>query len=139
MTDWDLQHYDVREMVNGTWLILNISLAIVFWRRVWLTKRAGGWKALREDPVAQAAIGLAVYFTGSGVMRAWVWMLLVVSNAGDDAAFIGEHYEIALAAAATAIVGALCCIRVFYPRRWLWIVTGVLAAAAPVTVHFWML
>lgn len=132
----DIDSYDLREVINGIWLLLNIALAFVFWRHVWIKARRTDWY---NDQSTQAAIALAFYFTGSTVMRSWVWVLLLIERRGDDQAFLGSRVEIPLLAALLAVTGALCCIRVFSPEPWgryFWIGTGIIAIAIPVGLHF---
>lgn len=126
-----------REVINGTWFFLNLSLAIVFWRQVWFARRTvPDWY---DDTTTRAIIGLAVYFLGSSVMRAWVWMLLMAENRGDDAAFLADRYQLAMLAGAIAITGALCCIRSFSPShwpRWLWIAVGAVSVGIPLAAAY---
>lgn len=134
----EIDPFDIRETVNGIWLFLNIALSFVFWRHIVLKARSRGWY---HDAGVQAAVALAVYFTGSTIMRAWVWSLLLLERRGDDHAFLSERVEVPLMAAGFAVVGALCCIRVFSPGpwgNWFWISTGVLAILIPMAVHYFV-
>lgn len=129
----------VRGIANGTWLFLNLGLAFVFWRHFIIRAREDGIKQAYREITAKAALSLAVYFTGSAIMRAWVWFLLILQRAGDEIAFLTDRPEIALFAATVAVIGALCCIRVFSPGRYgryFWIGTGVAAVIVPGAVHW---
>lgn len=132
-----IDSYDFREVANGIWLWLNVAMSIVLWRHVFFKVRTEpSWY---HSQGTQAAIALAFYFTGSTIMRSWVWILLLLERRGDDQAFIGDHVEVPLVAAALAITGSLCCVRVFSPGpwgRWFWIATGVLSITIPIAVHF---
>lgn len=127
----------LREIINGVWFFLNLSLAYTFWRIVLNARRRfpGRWYDLAQ---VQGSIGLAVYFSGSSIMRAWVWVLLVTQNRGDDAAFIEQRATLAMLSGAIAIVGALCAIRVLSPAKWsswFWLFIGGMSMLLPIAVH----
>jgi hypothetical protein len=63
----------IRELANGQWFFLNLSLACVFGLVVITAWREEpNW---RKRPFVLLAIGLTTYFVGSLIMRLWVWTL----------------------------------------------------------------
>ena len=131
----EINSHDVRELANGTWFVLNVALAGLFIRYVAKRWREPYWYTIQE---VAGAIGLSLYFIGSAIMRAWVWGDLLYGGQGDRMAWWSERIEVPLTAAAMAITGAVCCIRIFSDRRWgrfFWIGTACIAVLVPVLAH----
>lgn len=131
---WDI--FDLREVLNGTWFILNLTLALVFARFVF--KRWWTDPDWYEDWNTKGAVALMLYFGGSTLLRFWVWLYLLRMMQGDESVFSSPFYVVPVAAAVVGIVGALCAVRVFTPARWsnwVWIGAGIIAIGAPIVVH----
>lgn len=130
-----------REAANGTWFFLSLFLAFVLWRHLVIAVFEEGYRAY-DSWVNRGIIGLAVYFTSSAIMRLWVWVLLIMERRGDDWVFLAARTEIPLLAASGAVIGAMCCVRVFTPIRWnpwFWLAVGVIALITPWIVHWSLL
>lgn len=128
----------VREIANGIWFLLGAFLIVAFGIRIWQRFQVPGWY---KDEGTQLLIALFVYFCGSIIRSGWIWGVLVCSNdrGRDDCAVIIQRYDVLLLASVLALVGLVCCIRILTPPHWQpwpWIVSGVLAVAIPVGVHW---
>lgn len=131
---WDI--FDFREVLNGTWFMLNLILALVFGRfvlrRWWMDP---GWYA---DWNVRGCIALMTYFAGSTILRGWVWLDLLRLGQGDESVFSAQFYTVPMIAAFLGITGALCAVRVFLPANWsnwVWIGAGIAAVGVPTTIH----
>jgi hypothetical protein len=149
----------VRELMNGTLFVLDIEMVLTFGiylvRRViedFCAYRAGtsppmysatspapfgilGWY---KRPGSQAAIALTIHLVGAAVRAGWIWWLLHCQNAGTDCAYIQSSSWILVVATLLAMIGGLCCIRVFSPpnwRPWSWIGAGIIALSIPTAIY----
>ena len=92
------------------------------------------------EAVAKIEIALFVFLIGENIRSGWIWALLVCQNEyGRPACLhIASSYELLLVASTFAIVGAVCCIRVFSPPSgcpWTWLGAGALALLVPIGIH----
>lgn len=137
-----------REITNGIWFCINLSCLFIFFRYTWLSLAANrSWFAIGRMvrdrsfvPEMQASIGLTIYFIGATLRAAYVWWLLKAQTRGwPIAEVIEDGYWLMYLAAAFAIVGGLCTLRVFtklnYGHR-AWILAGIFSIIVPVITHF---
>jgi hypothetical protein len=126
----------IREIANGIWFFLNCFLAATFG---WFVIKAMQQPNWRHRASVLLSIGLTTYFTGSTLMRLWVWILLLTEGRGDDYAFVSSQWWVPLVAAAITTTGALCTIRVVLPE-WVhpmaWIGVGLISVSIPLAAHF---
>lgn len=126
----------VREVMNGTWFILTLCLTLAFVLRIACRMASdANWYG---DVGCQAAIALLVHFVGSVMRSGWIWLLLHCQNAARECSAIENNYDVLIVASAFAVIGTLCCIRVFSPvrlRPWTWMLAGAAAIAIPVGVY----
>jgi hypothetical protein len=125
----ELGMLEVRAFISAGLFFLSICLVLVFGRLLVIEVRHFGWKAVRSNPVNQAAIALMVYFLGMIFTRGWSALLYNIMANGGSVIPLENSYPVAIVSAAVAAVGGLCCIRVFTRNRWTWIVAGIVVAA----------
>lgn len=102
-----------REIINEMLFAQACVLVYVFGRHLQYEVRKPGWYHSFGN---QAAVALLTFFLGEAVARAWTVLFLVQHRHG--VRDIIEHYQVALAGAVIATVGALCCVRIFSPEKW---------------------
>jgi hypothetical protein len=137
-----------REITNGVWLFINLSCLIVFlmysWKRS-MKKRA--WsdvaRMIRErdfEPDTQASIAMTMYFIGATIRAGYVWWLLKAQSKGwVHAQYVEEMYWVMHLAAAFAIIGGLCVLRVFTRLEWghrAWIAAAIISLLVPFVIHY---
>lgn len=122
-----------RENVSLANAVLQLCLAVVFLRLIWVQWKVCGWRSLWQDQVSQGAIALAVMNIGSSVYRIWIWLILRVFNDGNSPIWFKAQWPLVLVASVMVVAGSLCAIRVFSPDRWRhwgWIGAALLTGAA---------
>ena len=127
----------VREIMSGTLFLLGMFLVGAMGFRLLQRVREPRWYS---DETTQAVIALFVFLIGENIRSGWIWALLVCQNEyGRPACLhIASSYELLLVASTFAIVGAVCCIRVFSPPSgcpWTWLGAGALALLVPIGIH----
>lgn len=128
----------VREIMNGMLFMLGLFLVgAMGFRLLQRVKHDNDWY---HDETTQAIIALFFFLIGENIRSGWIWALLICQNEyGRSACLkIASSYELLLVASAFAIVGAVCCIRVFSPpafNPWTWLAAGALALLVPLGVH----
>lgn len=105
----------VREWINGVWFVATAWVAVIFCRYLWNEVRKSGdyWK-----PQVQGATACLAYFSGETIYRGWTWIGLKAANEGHIDLKFAQFYWIGIAGATLAILGAICCMRVFSPSSW---------------------
>lgn len=118
-----------RSMINDGWLIMSLTLTFIFGHYLSKKMRHDGWYASLDN---QAAVSLFVYFAGESIARGWSVMLLWTYAHGGDAAAVESKYLVGLVGASVALVGAVCCVRIFAPDKWGFVgwITGPILAVA---------
>lgn len=127
-----------REIVNGMWFVLSALMAAAFGLYVVRSKIGTAWPDWYNQLGVQAAIALFVFTFGSMMRAGWIWLLLSCQNENRSCAGIENAYAIMFIASAFAVVGGVCCIRIFTPAYWSpwsWLAAGFVAVAIPVIVH----
>lgn len=107
-----------RELVNNGWLVVCISLVIIFVAFLAKEMQENGWYGKLRN---QAAIALTIYFMGEALARGWGAALLYQMSHGSsigDIFAVEEHYPVAMVGAIFSFFGALCCVRAFSPGSW---------------------
>lgn len=151
-----------RETGNGSWFHVNYFLVLVFGRylyvqwceyvnaqstlgpssvqpTIWKRARYAFSRGWLSDPLTQATAGLFVYMSGSMVIRFATWLVLLYGGWKIDASFANHYLAwLSLESQLAAVLGGMCCLRVFLPRYWSkgwWIIGGALCLLTPVIVH----
>lgn len=131
-----IDHTVTREVGNGIWTMLGLFLIIALARLVWQDIRhRPDW---RLDRGTSLAIGVLVYFLGSIVRSAYIWLWFIYQNRGWDLTFVRENHWILIIACVLAIVGGVCMLRVSIFERHgklAWIGVGVVSVALPVFIY----
>lgn len=142
------------EISNGSWFIMSlamwVTLGLMIAGRV---RRIGGVVAFARDLWSQQEIGLQmgvaffVWLTGSTMRAGYIWLLLASEHSHNAAAIRFAHsldasYQVMITSAVIAVIGGLCCLRVFgqddmsyWLRTWTWVATGAAAVVVPIAVH----
>jgi hypothetical protein len=126
----------VRELANGGWTFLNAGLFIVFtwYSWYWVKKVRWPW-----DRVTQGAIGLSIYFFGSTIRAAYLWLQWIsISHDLDLDFWKGPQTEIIIALI-LCIIGSAISVKVFvsdgYGKLSAFLIV-LFAVVIPVVVHF---
>lgn len=144
-----------REISNGTWFLLNLSVLAVLLRYLYYRSRRRGtwfylwryatntdWEADEWGGSAAFAftLSLSIYFTGSAIRGGWVWYRLWTENlsglpvtqASEDPTYI------LLSGVVIGTIGSLCCVRVISKEKWghrVWVTFGALSLTLPLAAH----
>lgn len=147
---WDIPD----DILQGVWFLLSVALVLTFItflaRRMWehvvfRRKHDPLWKSLwKTIPVTyagienQAALALMTYFIASSFYRGSTWMTLLESEAHGN---LLSRSHVMTNSTLLALLGALCCVRVFTPihwNPWLWMAVGASSIGVPIAVHYWV-
>lgn len=137
-----IDHGVLREIGNGVWTMLGafviaaLAYTLVQDMRDWTHQES--WRVNRGTALAAGAF---VYFTGSIIRSAYIWLGLIADNRQMDEAILAQWRFMLLIAVAAAIIGGLCIVRVCIADRfgsWSWITAGVVSVAVPVAVYWWV-
>jgi hypothetical protein len=152
------------ELLNGIWTMLGLMLLVAYffrlaWRlhgtwvqlpgqdRLW-TRVCMLYNKVSEDLGIQVLIPMTIYFLGSIGRSAWLWSILNCIATGGECAHIREGVGLLEIAAVLGVIGALCFVRVFLPKRirlfgldisrtWVWGGAGLISVAVPFAVVLW--
>lgn len=130
-----LENLELRQFVTTSLFFLSVCLVAVFGRYLFIEARLYGWKEVRSNRLNQAAIAFVVYFAGMIVARGWAMVAYKILESGGDVIALENQYPVALGAAGVALVGGLCCVRVFTrnARTWVYVLAAIAALTALVT------
>jgi len=127
----------VRELANGIWFFLSLSLTGLFaWHSVKFI-RQGTW---RWDLATRASVALFFYFTGATIRSLFLWSQWISFNRDRDISSFREAYMAIVIAVVLCIIGGFLSIKVFVPpehRRKVEMGLAFLCIATPLGVHFW--
>jgi glucan phosphoethanolaminetransferase (alkaline phosphatase superfamily) len=107
LSDWA---GSIREICDGSWFFLNLSLAVVFtwysWN--WLKRVVWPW-----DKSTQAAIGLAIYFFGGTIRAGYLWLQWMSINNNWGLDFWKKTQTEIILALIICIIGGSISVKVF--------------------------
>lgn len=121
-----------RQIINNGLFVLDIVLMAVIVHHLVREYCALGLRRAYNRLGNQAAFAVLVLMVGHIVIRGWAAALLWHYDRGVNPLEIEERYPVGLAGAALALVGMVCCVRIFSPYRWrnvIWPGSILLAAA----------
>jgi hypothetical protein len=134
-----IDHTVTREIANGIWTMIGLFLIVgLTYTLVQDMRHRPGW---RFDRGTQLVIGSLVYFIGSIDRSTYIWLSFIWQNRGWDTENISEAHWLLIVAAAFAIIGGLCILRICIVERFgdlAWITAGVVSVAVPVAVYWWV-
>jgi hypothetical protein len=116
----------LRETINALWFVVSLCATTVFVLYIARAMAEPKWYGRTPN---QAAIALAVYFSGETLIRGWIWLTLQAQGAGWHDLLAGAHMTVIAVAASISMAGALCCIRVFSPSNRAWVISLVIAGS----------
>lgn len=134
----------VREIVSGTVLILVLYL---FWSFISVL-HLSDWKRRNQSSWVRAAIALSTAFLGLVILRAWDYALALGTNLNIRydwppaellLAITKKSWVALLIGGAVFMVGGLCCVRVFSPKKRAGVfkVVAAVAILLPLAIHLY--
>lgn len=105
-----------REIINGTWFLLNLYMVGVFFMYILPEIRGNRkWFAYGRN---QAALGLMFYFIGGTFYHGLAWFLLAKFKGTSFNELFSVVYVIELLSVAFVFIGSALCIKNFSEKRW---------------------
>lgn len=135
MVDRIMAFSSLLEVLNGAWAILCLCCMTVFGVYIYDEFTQHGWRAYW--PISGA---IAIFVTDSGefIFRSLIWWWRHEINHGIDAAWVITSPALIIGSI-VAMLGLICKIRVFSPRRiraYAWIISAGLGLAASIAGLF---
>lgn len=134
-----IDHTVTREIGNGIWTMIGLFLILgLLYTLVQDIRHRPNWRADRGTALV---IGTLVYFLGSIDRSTYIWLSFIWQNRGWDTTAVRESHWVLIVAAALAITGGLCILRICIVERfgdWAWIAAGVVSVVVPVAVYWWV-
>lgn len=134
----DLDNDYVREMWNGAWFMLTLSMLVALLAIAWDRLNKMGVRPAYADLGVQICLAFAIFVTASGLRAGYIWTLLHCRNFQDNCLWVERDDWIMTVAGMIAFVGGLCVIRVMSPpkwRPWSWVVAGLISVGLPMVYY----
>lgn len=132
MLHWNDGYF--REMWNGSWFMLTLSMIIALVAIACDRINKIGLRQAYNDLGVQICVSFTTFVTASGLRAGYIWVLLHCQNISNNCAPIEREDWIMTVAGMVAIVGGLCVIRVMSPpkwRPWSWLFAGMMSIGVP--------
>ena len=142
-----LDEIAVREITNGVWFFMTVSLvvfSVLFLVRIFRESRFSMRDVLFRDTdnvvidAIQIVLALLFFLVGTMTRAGWIWVDLAQQNFGTDR-WLQDKPWIIVVGLMFGIAGAACLLRVMTRRRfghtlWAWIVAW--SVAVPILVYY---